>query len=81
MDNRIGHISSDGVNWPAVDATGAAYDRPVSTMALGGGAFVCIPVGFDQWELIDEIKAGMRTPAPARKSKMLPSNDEAGDND
>lgn len=80
MDNRIGHISSDGTNWPAVDVNGAVYDRPVCTMALGGGAFVCIPIGFNQWELIEEIRAGMR-PATARKSKMLPSDTEASDND
>lgn len=71
-DNRIGSDTPDGRQWPAVDVNGAVYGRPASTMSIGGGAFVVIPAGFNQWQIIDEIKAAQNKPVARRGRGSAP---------
>jgi len=58
MDNKlIGTISDDNtIEWPKTDVLGGLFSIPATRHALTEKTFVVLPAGFNQWELLEEMK-------------------------
>lgn len=63
IDPRIGYLNEDGTvkSWPKVNINNGGYDLPTTRHKIGANKFIVLPVGFNQWERVDELK-GRPTP-------------------
>ena len=85
LEDRIGYFDKDGQrHMPTVNVNGQDYNYPGSWSHLDGNRFVVVPVNFNDWALIEQIKAQLSIgakPAKASKVKAAPAPVEDGDGD
>lgn len=76
-DERIGTTNADGSkSYPKVDINGASYSKPATTAGIGGGRFVVVPVGFKDFDMLEEFK-----PKPVAKPKPIKKDESESDDD
>lgn len=72
-DKQIGTIKDGKKVWPDLDFFGQRYSRAgVSTMGLGTGRFVVLPVNFERRPGAQEQLAALRDEARAEPQKPAP---------
>jgi len=73
LDARLGEFNTDGTvkTWPTQDINGGTADHSPNRHKLSNQYFVILPVGFNDWQKVADLKA-MYAPAPEVAVEIVP---------